>query len=167
MLIKRRPPQFIRFVENKYRPEHVMITILYIVSHVLHERDGLAPRRPVKGTWHDQIANSSWYAAIVLLEEKIVSNILIDLQEMWVKDFIHISLACEWPCYYANSTNLIQSSGWHSFLAWVYTSYLLDFLITSLSPHLSAFCKSTSGIMTSIRRLLLGLIFQTQETFVG
>ena len=35
------------------------------------------------------------YADIVLLKEKIVSNSLLDLQDMWVKDFIHISLACK------------------------------------------------------------------------
>ena len=32
------------------------------------------------------------YAGIVLLEEKTVS---IDWQDMWVKDFINISLACK------------------------------------------------------------------------
>ena len=37
MLIKRRPPQFIGFVENKYRHEHVMITKLYIVSNILYD----------------------------------------------------------------------------------------------------------------------------------
>ena len=46
---------------------------------------------------YDQLANSSMpycrYAGIVLLKEKIVSNNLIDLQYMWVKDFIHK----EWP----------------------------------------------------------------------
>ena len=31
MLIKRRPPQFTGFVENKYRHEHVMITKLYLL----------------------------------------------------------------------------------------------------------------------------------------
>ena len=37
------------------------------------------------------------YAGIVMLEEKIFSNILID----W--HFIHITLACKWlPNYYAN-----------------------------------------------------------------
>ena len=35
------------------------------------------------------------YAGIVLLEEKIVSNSLINLQEMWVKEFIYIMLACK------------------------------------------------------------------------
>ena len=38
MLIKRRPPQFNGFVENKYRHEHVIITKLYIVSHILYDR---------------------------------------------------------------------------------------------------------------------------------
>ena len=38
MLIKRSPPQFTGFVENKYRHEHVMITKLYIVSHILYDR---------------------------------------------------------------------------------------------------------------------------------
>ena len=33
------------------------------------------------------------YAGIVLLEEKFVSNGLIDLQDMWVTDYIHIALA--------------------------------------------------------------------------
>ena len=52
----------------------------------------MGPRRPVKGAY-DQNANSSLpycrYAGIVLLEEKVVSNILIDLQD------IHIALACK------------------------------------------------------------------------
>ena len=47
--------------------------------------------------WHDQLANSSLpyrrYAAIVLLEEKIVTKSLINLQGMWVKEFIYIALA--------------------------------------------------------------------------
>ena len=51
------------------------------------------------GVWHGQLANSSlpycWYAGIVLLEEKIVPNILIDWQDMYVKAFIHIALACK------------------------------------------------------------------------
>ena len=38
MLIKRRPPQFTSFVENKYRHEHVMIINLYIVSNILYDR---------------------------------------------------------------------------------------------------------------------------------
>ena len=38
MLIKRRPPQLTGFVENKYRHEHVMITNLYILSHILYDR---------------------------------------------------------------------------------------------------------------------------------
>ena len=38
MLIKRRPPKFTIFVENKYRHEHVMIINLYIVSHILYDR---------------------------------------------------------------------------------------------------------------------------------
>ena len=29
-----------------------------------------------------------------ILEENIVSNSLINLQDMWVKDFIYIALAC-------------------------------------------------------------------------
>ena len=37
------------------------------------------------------------YAGIVLLEEKIVSNILKDWQDMCVKASIHIRLACKWP----------------------------------------------------------------------
>ena len=60
-------------------------------------RDGPGPRRPVKEVGHDQLANSSLpycrYAGIVLLEEKIVSSSLINLQDMWVKDFIYIA----WP----------------------------------------------------------------------
>ena len=51
-----------------------------------------------KGVWHDQLANSSLpscrYAGIVLLIEKIVSNSLIILQDMRVKDFICIM---RWP----------------------------------------------------------------------
>ena len=39
MLIKRRPPQFTGFVENKYRREHVMIINLYIVSVKVCLRD--------------------------------------------------------------------------------------------------------------------------------
>ena len=31
--------------------------------------------------------------ALSLAKEKIVSNSLIDLQDMWVKDFIHIAVA--------------------------------------------------------------------------
>ena len=34
-------------------------------------------------------------AGIVLLGEEIVSNSLINLQDMWVKDFILIALACK------------------------------------------------------------------------
>ena len=37
MLKKRRPTQFTGFVENKNRHEHVMITKLYIVSHILYD----------------------------------------------------------------------------------------------------------------------------------
>ena len=37
------------------------------------------------------------YADIVLQEDKIVSNSLIDLQDMCVKAFIHIELACKPP----------------------------------------------------------------------
>ena len=59
--------------------------------------DGLRPGRPVKGVWHDQLANSSLpsciYAGIVLLEEKLVFNSLKDWKDMWVKDFNHIRLA--------------------------------------------------------------------------
>ena len=91
--------------------------------------DGSGPGRPVKGVWHDQLANSSLpycrYASIVSLEEKIVFNSLMNLQDMYVKDFIYIALACKWPPNY-----LIQSSGWPSFfLAWVFIW---------LSVHLSA-----------------------------
>ena len=32
---------------------------------------------------------------LILLKEKIVSNSLIILQDMWVKDFIYIALACK------------------------------------------------------------------------
>ena len=35
------------------------------------------------------------HAGIVLLEEKIVSNSPINLQDMWVNDFINIVLACK------------------------------------------------------------------------
>ena len=52
-----------------------------------------------QGVWHGQLANSSLpycrYADIVLLEEKMVSNILIDWHGMCVKAFIHIALACK------------------------------------------------------------------------
>ena len=45
-----------------------------------------------------QLANSPLsyyrYAGIVLLEEKNVSNILIDWHDMCVKAFTHIALAC-------------------------------------------------------------------------
>ena len=34
-----------------------------------------------------------YYGGIVLLEEKIVSNSPLDLQDMWMKDFIHTVLA--------------------------------------------------------------------------
>ena len=158
MPIKRRPPQFTDFVNNKYRHEHVMITNLYIVSHTLYGcllyecvvwafctclkelyptplwntfslfnqlvfkfgncgslegiqtctcrprisqgwliEDGSGPGMPAKEVWYDQLANSSSPYCIVLLENKIVSNSLIDLQNMLLKDFIHIALACKWP----------------------------------------------------------------------
>ena len=69
--------------------------------------DGSEPWRPVNGVWHDQLANCSLpycrYGGNVLLEEKIVSNSLIDLQDMRAKDFIRIALACKWfSNYYAN-----------------------------------------------------------------
>ena len=52
-----------------------------------------------QGVWHGKLANSSLpycrYAGIVLLEEKIVSNGLIDWHNMCVKAFIHIALACK------------------------------------------------------------------------
>ena len=90
MLIKRRPTKFTSFGESKYRQPRV--------SQGWPIGDGSGPRRPVKGVKHDQLANSSLpycrYAGIVLLEEKIVSNSLINLQDMWVKDFIYIALAC-------------------------------------------------------------------------
>ena len=62
-------------------------------------------RKASQGVWHDQLSNSSLpycrYVAIVLREEKIVSNSLTDWQDTWVKAFIHI--ACAWPTiYYAN-----------------------------------------------------------------
>ena len=68
---------------------------------------GDGPGKPVKGVWHCQLANHALpycrYNGIVLLKEKIVSNSLTDLQDMWVKDFIPIALACKWPqTYYAN-----------------------------------------------------------------
>ena len=37
MLIKIRPFQFTDFNENKYKHEHVMITNLYIVNHILYD----------------------------------------------------------------------------------------------------------------------------------
>ena len=39
MLIKRRPPQFTGFVEDKHRNENVMITKSYIVSHIFYDRN--------------------------------------------------------------------------------------------------------------------------------
>ena len=61
--------------------------------------DGSGLVRPVKGVGHNQLTNSSLpycrYAGIVLLEEKIASNRLINLQDMWMKDFIYIALACK------------------------------------------------------------------------
>ena len=36
MLIKRRPSQVYAFVDNNYIHEHVMITKLYIVVHILY-----------------------------------------------------------------------------------------------------------------------------------
>ena len=60
----------------------------------------------------DQLANSPLpycrYGGIVFLGAKIVSNIRIDWQDMWVKDFIHIALVCNcapnymYYMYYAN-----------------------------------------------------------------
>ena len=57
-----------------------------------------------QGVWHDQLSLSNCrYAGIVFLEKKIVSNRLINWQDMWMKTFIHIALACKWPTnYYAN-----------------------------------------------------------------
>ena len=39
--------------------------------------------------------NAGMGSGIVLLEEKIVSNSPVDRQDMWIKDFIHIALACK------------------------------------------------------------------------
>ena len=39
-------------------------------------------------------------AGIVLLEERNGSNSLINLQNMWVQDFIYIVLVCKGPLYY-------------------------------------------------------------------
>ena len=68
-------------------------------SHGWLVRDRLGPEKPVKGVWHDQRTNSSLpycrYAGIVLLKERNVSNSLIILQDMWVKDFIYIALVCK------------------------------------------------------------------------
>ena len=66
---------------------------------------GWGPGRPVKG--YDQLANRCLpycrYAGIVLLEENIVSNSLIDLQDLLVKALINIALASKRPpSYYAN-----------------------------------------------------------------
>ena len=60
-------------------------------------------------------ANSSLsncrYAGIVLLEEKMVSNILIDWHDICVKKaFIHMT-----PELLCKLNKLIQSSGWPSF----------------------------------------------------
>ena len=37
-MLMKRSPQFTGFVENKYRHEHIMITKLYSVSHILYDR---------------------------------------------------------------------------------------------------------------------------------
>ena len=39
------------------------------------------------------------YHIAVLLEERNVSNSLINLQDMWVKDVIYIALVCKRPLY--------------------------------------------------------------------
>ena len=61
--------------------------------------DGSGPVRPVKWVIYAKPATSSLpycrYAGIVLLNEKVVSNSLINLQDMWAKDFIYIALACK------------------------------------------------------------------------
>ena len=51
---------------------------------------------PVNGVCHDQ----QYSEGIVLLEEKNVSNSPIDWQDMWVKDFLHIALACKYASNY-------------------------------------------------------------------
>ena len=78
-----------------------------IISQGWPIEDASGPGTAVKGVWFDQLANSSLpycrYAGIVLLKEKIVSNSLIDLEDMWLRDFIHRSVACKWPPnYFAN-----------------------------------------------------------------
>ena len=58
--------------------------------------------------WHDhynRLANTSlpycrYWSGIFVLEENIVSNSLIDWQDMRVKDFIHIALAYKWASSY-------------------------------------------------------------------
>ena len=70
-------------------------------------RDDLGPGRLVKGynmaSLQTCFLPHCSYAAIVLLEEKIVSNILIDWHDMCVKALILITLACKCtPNYYAN-----------------------------------------------------------------
>ena len=53
------------------------------------DRRWIGTQKASQGVWHDQLANSFLpycrYAGIDLPEEKIVSNSLIDLQDMWVK----------------------------------------------------------------------------------
>ena len=55
-------------------------------------------------------------SAIVLLEVKIVSNSPRDGQVMWVKDFIHIALACKCALNYNQHriASYTEYSDWRS-----------------------------------------------------
>ena len=77
-------------------------TIMYLPVQIIPgvvDRSWIGTWEAGQGVWHGQLANSTLpycrYAGIVLLEEKMVSNILIDWHGTCVKAFIHIALACK------------------------------------------------------------------------
>ena len=77
--------------------DHVSTGLEYLrVGRSEMDRD---PEGQSSGYDMTSAANSSLpycrYAEIVLLKENIVSNSLINLQDMWVKDVIYIALACK------------------------------------------------------------------------
>ena len=61
--------------------------------------DGLRPGRPVKGYDKASLQTVPCHIAGMLAlscwKKKNVSNSLINFQDMWVKDFMHIALACK------------------------------------------------------------------------
>ena len=61
-------------------------------------------------------------ADIVLLEERNVSNSLLNLQDMWVKDFIYTALVCKWPLYCKLNEPHTKLMVAFFILAWVYVS---------------------------------------------